>query len=179
MDPIQLPDTTHNYSGVNVGAGANTIDGDQDTYAGFSGTDSASGSGGSFAGGGTIISEHVFATPQTIFGLIAKLYASVSSTSSTDNAHYYNYALQYQLEGSGVWTTFAGGSGSGGSSGSGSTTFGPQTISVSETVQNVKKVRVTVSNSGSFHNENGNHSWDLRIYEVTADAAAGGFAAII
>lgn len=182
VDLIQQGDTTHNYSAVNVNAGAQSIDADLNTYAGFTGSDSASGSGGSFAGGGTLISEHVFASPRTISRMDFKIYASVSSNSSTDNAARFAWAVQYQLEGSATWVDFTGGSGTGGSGsggGSNSGSLNPGLQSITQEVSNVKKVRVTVSNGGSFHNDNGSHSWDLRIYEAQAFGELGGFAGLI
>ena len=182
IDFIQQGDTTHNYTAVNVNAGAQSIDSDFGTYAGFSGSDSASGSGGSFAGGGTMISEHVFSVARTIKQVIFRPYGNVSSNSSTDNAARCDYAIQYQLEGSSTWVTFTSGSGSAGSGSSGGSNSGnmdPGTLTLNQTVQNVKKIRVTVSNGGSFHNDNGSHSWDLRIYEVQAYGDISGYAAII
>lgn len=179
---VNLPDTTHSYAAVNNGSGAQTHDDNETTHGGFSGSDSASGSGGSFAGGGTLISSHAFAGAVTVKQMKFKCYASVSSNSSTDNAARCSYALQYQIQGDSTWYNFTGGTGSAGSGsggGSNSGSFDTGLVTINEIIQNVVAVRLTVTNGGSFHNDNGSHSWDLKIQEIQAYGDAGGYAVII
>lgn len=162
IDFIQLASTTHAYAGGNSGTGPESIDGDFGTYYGNSGGDFNTGSGGSFAGGATVYSTHTFSIKRTIKEIAFKIYTATDSSSSTDNAHHSQYKVQYQVEGDATWYDFAGATGSNGS-------FNPGTVDLTGlNVQNVVAVRAYVSNGGSFHNDDGQHTWDLRIYELQA-----------
>lgn len=178
IDFIQLASTTHNYSPA-IGAGNLSIDGDFNTYWGQAGGDYASGSGGSFGSTATPTSEHVFASPVTIKSITYKAYGVSSYGGGSQGAANLYVRVQYQLNGDTVWNDFTG-TASTQSTGGGTVSYNPGTLSVVQEIANVKKVRMYVSNAGSYHNDSGQHTWDLRLYELQAfgDGPAG-YAVII
>lgn len=180
IDFIQLPSTVHTYSAMINGPGQNTIDGDFNTYSGYSGSDSASGSGGTFQGGTSAqsISQHTFPAAVTIKNVTYKVNLSASSNSGSDNHAQINFYYQYLLvSDAGIWSfsnIFSGASNVQNTS-NGSVSYNPGIVNITQTVPNVVGVRIFMSNGGSHHNDNGSHSWDLRCYELKAfgDGPAG------
>jgi hypothetical protein len=174
-DPIQSSSTNHTYSSGNTGVGENTIDGDVATYYSHVGGDYATGSGGSFGSTVTVISQHDFSAARTISSVTYRAYVYSQSNSSTDNAHYAYIYVEYNV--GGVWTAFTGGTVSGGAATDGNTTIGSASASttITQTVTDVIGIRIRVSNSGSFHNSDGNHTWDCRIYELASVSQAASY----
>jgi hypothetical protein len=165
IDFIQLASTTHTYSGGNT-AGNLSIDGDFVTYYGHSGGDYASGSGGSFGSTATPTSTHSFPTPVTIQSIIYQVYGTSSSGGGQNGTTLY-VRVQYLVSGNPTWQDFTG-TAITQSTSSSTLSYNPGTLTVTQTVANVTSVRVYVSNAGSYHNDFGQHTWDLRIYEIQA-----------
>lgn len=176
IDFIQLASTVHFYPyDVN---GQNSIDGDFNTYLGHAGGDFASGSGGVFGSSVFVSSEHTFDSPKTLKQVSYKIYGSSQSSSSTDNHCNLQVRVQYKIQGDSTWYDLTDANIPYNNSSSNTTiSYNPSlvTLSHTETILNVVAVRAFVTNSGSHHNSDGNHTWDLRLYELQAfgDGPAG------
>lgn len=176
-DFIQLADTAHSYAG-NVGTGANSHDSDELTYLGSSFSQSHSFQSGASFGFNTVAwSEHVFVAPRTIKQVKFKVYLTASVSGPTDRAAQVNYVVQYRVNG--VWTNFTGGTGTARRTDDGSVTIDTGLLTLTQTIENCQGVRVQVDCAGSFHNESGSNSGDVRIHEIQAYGDLAGYAAVI
>ena len=176
-DFIPLADTAHSYAG-NTNTGAESHDGSEATYLGSVLSQSHSFQSGASFGFNTVAwSEHIFVAPRTVKEVKFKVYLTGSVSGPSDRAAQINYAVQYRLNG--VWINFTGGTGTSRRTDDGSVTLDPGLITLAQTIQNCEGVRVQVDCGGSFHNESGSNSGDVRIYEIQAYGELGGFAAVI
>lgn len=172
-DFIHMSGTTHTYADGGTGTGPETIDGDNATYYGFSGSDTGSGSGGVFQGGtaNLVRSVHEFRVARTIDSITYRAYATATSSGTDDNHASARIHIQYATSAAPTtWVDFTGGSVEAGPTSNTTVTVGSTSSSttITQTVTDVKSVRVYVTNSGSHHNgTGGSHSWDLRIYEIS------------
>jgi hypothetical protein len=149
--------TTHTYTG---GTGAYSIDGNWDNpqYVG-------NGSSGSGYTESVVISEHEFDEARHIN--LVKFKAQASGSDSAGGAAA-GYLIQYQIDGSGTWTTFVGGSASS-SCGSGTCSVGSHSeiYTLTVDISNVKKVKAYVYGNG-YGDNSGNNAF-LYEFEVYGD----------
>lgn len=163
--------TTHAYTGVSSGAGANSIDNNYSTYQGIdsSGTSASA----------TVISQHTWVTPRQVTSVTFKVYARAAY-----HAEYecYQCSIQYvvqYLPSGGSWTTFSSSNAShyknstrsqhGGSFYTLDNSVDTGQITFSEAVSDVVGIRICVYSIVS--GTGGGGSWGVqnaRIYEVHA-----------
>jgi hypothetical protein len=168
--------TTHAYTGVSSGAGANSIDSNYSTYQGIDLSESPSSSSSTAL---TVVSQHTWVTPKQITSVAFRVYVR-----SAYHAEYecfecsILYRVQY-LPSGGSWTTFSNSNASyyknnttsqhGGSFYTFDNSIDAGAVTFSETVSDVVGIRITAQSV--INGTGGGGSWRIqnsRIYEVHA-----------
>lgn len=159
-DYIQDGTTTHSYTGISDGAGANSIDGDFTTYQGLS-TPESTGSATSLC-----ISQHIFNTAHTITIIKYKLYTSARSANGSKS---WLLKIEYTTNGT-DWNVVSGTSISGGNSSDDTNVQDTGEVSITVNLANVLGIRAyAYATAGTGDGHVGSYA---RVYEIQAGASS-------